>query len=67
MALLAADYSLLRLLRHAAFERRGNRWRFGSKTISEAVVARLIANGRVEIFGDRVRLIVPAPIGAAIP
>lgn len=70
MPLLNADYFMLRLLRYSPFERRDNRWRFGSKTIGDRVVARLIESGRVEQIGDLVRLTVPAQIcapGGVVP
>lgn len=50
------DYRPLRLLRLHPFERRRGGWRFGTKRISDAVVTRLVAAGRAEIVGERVRL-----------
>jgi hypothetical protein len=52
------DYKFLRLLKFAPFKRcpRGD-WRFGTRHISHAVVQRLVAAGRAEIDGKRVRLI----------
>jgi hypothetical protein len=50
---------LLRLLEHGPFERRPRGgWRFGTKVISDAVVERLLASGRVEIVGSTVQLAV---------
>jgi hypothetical protein len=56
MALLQADIRMLRLMEYAAIELRGERWRFGTRTISEGVVARLIASGRVQMVGERIQL-----------
>lgn len=47
----------LRLLQIAPFERRQGGWRFGTKQISDSVVARLIAAGKARIDGDLVRLV----------
>lgn len=57
MVLLTADYAMLRLLEFSPFERRGDRWRFGTRTIGDTVVARLIASGRAEMVGDLLRLV----------
>lgn len=47
----------LRLLEIGSFERRPRGgWRFGTKIISDAVVERLIACGRAEIFGTQLKL-----------
>lgn len=67
MPLLTADYFMLRLLRYSPFERRHNRWRFGTRAIGDSVVARLIDSGRVEMVGDRVRLTAVLPEGANGP
>jgi hypothetical protein len=54
---------LLRLLEHGQFERRPRGgWRFGTKVISDAAVERLLANGRVEIVGSKVKLKTTPPI-----
>lgn len=53
MALLQADIRILRLMKFAAIERRGDRWRFGTRTIGDSVVARLVASGRAEIRGEQ--------------
>ncbi|EJN15727.1 hypothetical protein PMI42_00745 [Bradyrhizobium sp. YR681] len=44
----------LRLLKFSPFERapRGG-WRFGTRRIGDAVVARLVASGRAEIRGEQ--------------
>lgn len=48
----AADPYFLRLLKFAPFERRTGGWRFGTRRIGAATVARLIASGRaVQIDG----------------
>jgi hypothetical protein len=57
MALFSTDYAMLRLLKFSPFERRGDRWRFGARTIGDSVVARLIASGRAELVGETVTLI----------
>lgn len=51
------QHNFLRLLEHGSFERRPAGWRFGTKTISNAVVARLIASGRAVVDGDLLRLV----------
>jgi hypothetical protein len=56
-ALRSGDYQFLRLLRQAPFERRTRGWRFGTKTISDQVVERLIASGRARRDGSRVYLV----------
>ncbi|WFU31237.1 hypothetical protein QA635_32445 [Bradyrhizobium brasilense] len=51
------DIRIIRLLEFGAFERRSRGgWRFGTKTISDAVAERLISSGRAEIIGDRLQL-----------
>jgi hypothetical protein len=52
------DYKYLRLLKLAPFKRhhRGG-WRFGTRRIGRVVVLRLVAAGRAEIDGQRVRLV----------
>ncbi|QDW39029.1 hypothetical protein FFI89_018870 [Bradyrhizobium sp. KBS0727] len=57
MPLYSADYTMLRLLKFAAFERHGDRWRFGTRSIADSVVTRLVNAGRAERVGDRVQLI----------
>ena len=51
------DYKYMRLLKHAPFKRhpRGG-WRFGTRRIGHVVVLHLVATGRAEIDGQRVRL-----------
>ncbi|CAL77381.1 hypothetical protein BRADO3603 [Bradyrhizobium sp. ORS 278] len=60
----------LRLLELSPFERRlRGGWRWGTKRISDAVVARLVDSRRAEIRGDRV-IAVAAPTttgGAMVP
>ena len=52
------DPLILRLLELSPFERAPDgRWRFGTRAISDKVVARLIASGRAEIAGDRLQLV----------
>jgi hypothetical protein len=41
----------LRLLNHSPFERRPAGWRFGTRRIADAVVARLIASGAARVDG----------------
>lgn len=53
------DRSYLRLLRIAPFERRPRGWRFGTKTIADAVVDRIVASGRAGSDGASVWLITP--------
>jgi hypothetical protein len=56
------DPLILRLLELSPFEQAPDgRWRFGTRAISEKVVARLIAGGRAEIQGDRLLLRQRAP------
>lgn len=56
--------NLLRLLEHGPFERRPRGgWRFGTKVISDAVVERLLASGRVEIVGLTLQLAAMPPSG----
>lgn len=50
------DRNFFRLLEMSPFERRPGGWRFGAKRISDSVVQRLLASGRVEIAGAHVRL-----------
>ena len=52
------DHKYLRLLKLAPFKRhpRGG-WRFGTRRIGHVVVLRLVATGRAEIDGQRVRLV----------
>jgi hypothetical protein len=49
------DRRFLRLLELSPFERRvrGGGWRFGTRTISDEIAARLIASGRARIRGGR--------------
>jgi len=48
---------LLRLLEHGPFEKRPRGgWRFGTKVISEATVESLLASGRAEIVGPKLKL-----------
>ena len=49
------DYRILRLLRMAPFEHRPRGWRFGTKTISDQVIDRLVAAGKAVKDGDQVR------------
>jgi hypothetical protein len=65
MGLRTYDNTILRLMKFSPIERRGDRWRFGSKTIGDGVIARLVASGRAANDGQRVQLTAPAPIGAA--
>lgn len=50
------DRRFLRLLRMAPFERRRGGWRFGANRISDAVLDRMLADGRVVRDGDRITL-----------
>lgn len=50
------DYRFLALLRLAPFERRPGGWRFGTKTIGDRIVDRLVASGRASSDGARVWL-----------
>lgn len=43
------DSYFVRLLELAPFERRRGRWQFGTRRISDTVVARLVAGGRARI------------------
>jgi hypothetical protein len=63
------DRRFLKLLKFGPFERRpAGGWSFGTKLITDAPVARLIASRRAASDGNRVWLIPqPAPIGAAAP
>lgn len=52
---LAYDYRFLKLLELSPFERRPRGgWRFGTKTISDVVVDRLVASGRAVRLGGRI-------------
>lgn len=51
------DPRFLELLRLSPFERRPRGWRFGTKTISDQVVARLVASGAARIEGLRLHLV----------
>jgi len=54
-----------RLIKLGPFDRRSRGgWRFGTKTISDPIVARLIASGRARRDGDRIVKAEPAPTGA---
>jgi hypothetical protein len=55
----------LNFLRYGPVLRRPRGWRFGTATIPDQVVARLVASGQVRIEGDTLRPTQPAPIGAA--
>jgi hypothetical protein len=56
--LLPDDKIFIRLLRFGPFDRRTRGgWRFGTKTISDQVVERLIASGRARRDGPRVYLV----------
>jgi hypothetical protein len=59
---------LLALLKLSPFERspRGG-WRFGTRRISDGVVANLIASGRAEMFGERLQIRAQPLIVAAPP
>lgn len=57
MKLSPYDYFFLRLLRMAPFEHRPRGWRFGTKTISDQVVDRLVAAGRAVKVGETIRRI----------
>ncbi len=52
----------LRLLKLSPFERRSGGWRFGTKRIADAVVARLIASGAARRDGEFLH---PVPIEIA--
>jgi hypothetical protein len=55
------DLVFLRLLELGPFDRRSRGgWRFGTKTISDPIVARLIASGRARRDGDRIVKAEPA-------
>jgi hypothetical protein len=56
------DQVFLRLLELAPFVSRPHGgWRFGTKTISDPIVARLIASGHARRDGDRIVKSEPAP------
>lgn len=58
MILHGGDYKFLRLLKLSPFERRARGgWRFGTKTISDPIVERLIASGRAASDGKTVWLV----------
>ena len=60
------DPQFLRLLRFGPFVRRhAGGWRFGTKVISDEVVARLIASGGARLEGNFIRKAEPAQICAA--
>jgi hypothetical protein len=53
--LLPDDKIFIRLLKFGPFDRRSRGgWRFGTKTISDQVVERLITSGRARRDGDRI-------------
>ncbi|MBN8987455.1 MAG: hypothetical protein J0H42_04365 [Rhizobiales bacterium] len=57
MALTSYDRVFLRLLKLSPFERRARGgWRFGTRTISDQIVERLIASGRAMSDGETIRL-----------
>ena len=58
------DRRALSLLSQGAIERRGGRWRFGTASVGDVVVERLVAGGRARIDGDRV-FIVPSTHSSA--
>lgn len=52
-----SDFHLIRLLKLCPFVRRPRGgWRFGTKRISDDVVARLTASGRARIEGEKLIL-----------
>jgi hypothetical protein len=51
------DRTFLRLLKLSPFERRGDRWRFGTRTIGDGIIARLVASGRAASDGRNVWLV----------
>jgi len=52
-----SDATYLRLLQLGDFVRRSRGgWRFGTRIVSDVVVERLIAAGKAEIDGDRLRI-----------
>lgn len=53
------DAKLFRLLELSPFERRPGGWRFGTKAISDAVIARLIASRLAVEDGNLLRLASP--------
>jgi hypothetical protein len=56
------DQVFLRLLELAPFDRRSRSgWRFGTKTISDPIVERLIASGHARRDGDRIVKTEPKP------
>jgi len=56
------DLVFLRLLELGPFDRRScGGWRFGTKTISDPIVERLIASGHARRDGDRIVKTEPAP------
>lgn len=54
--LLAGDHRFMLMLGQGQIQRRPNGWRFGTRRIADRVVERLIASGRAQRDGDRVRL-----------
>lgn len=55
-------YIALALLEYSPFERRPRGgWRFGARRITSEMAERLIAGGRAEIVGDKLRLAKPEP------
>jgi hypothetical protein len=54
----------LNLLRFGPCQKRARGWRFGTAIVPEQIVARLVAQGQVQIEGDVLRLLQGAPIGA---
>ena len=52
--LFNSDYRFLVLLKLSPFERHAaGGWRFGTRRVSDSVVARLVASGRARIEGER--------------
>lgn len=65
---IARERFILRLLDVQPLERRARGgWRFGTRRISDRVVARLIASGRAELVGEGGRWLQPAPQQAGEP
>lgn len=58
------DRDFLRLLRFGPFQRRRGGWRFGTKVISDQIIARLTASGAARIVGDFVVEAEPGPVRA---
>lgn len=57
MGLRTYDNKILGLMKFSPIERRGDRWRFGTRTIGDGVIARLVASGRAASDGQFVQLI----------